>query len=124
MRSAMIVLVVLGMTLAISAAAQHRSLIRFYTVNDRGQESLIKLVLNTDEPGCHAFPISRKVHRVAVIGFEYCAVFATRDCEAGSEVSAMWKKKPDETNTRFHPGSQWYLDPEGEVEISAWRCEG
>jgi len=122
MRITIMLLAVLSATLAAAAFAQHRNLIRFYTVNDRGQESLIHLVLNTDESGCHAFPFSRKVHRVAVIGFSYCEVFSTRACDAGTEVSAQWKKRPQETATRFHPGSQWYLDPEGEVEISAWRC--
>jgi hypothetical protein len=96
--------------------------IRFYQINSRGQESNMLFAFNTDEEGCHAFPLARGVHRVAVVNFAYCELYTTRGCEPGSEIPARWKNRPDEQKTRLTPGSRWVLKDDGQVDVSAWKC--
>jgi len=109
--------------LALLAPVAAHADIRFYTINDRGQQSLLPLVWKPDSPGCHALPISWKVHKVAVVRFEYCEVFSSRDCADGTQVKAYWKKKPNRSATFLTPGTEWYFDPKGEVEVGSWRCK-
>lgn len=97
--------------------------IRFYTINDLGQQSLLPIVWKPNEPGCHALPLSWNVHRVAVVRFEYCEAFSSRDCAEGSEVTAYWKKKANRSATFLTPGTEWYFDPKGEVKVGSWRCK-
>ncbi len=106
----------LGMT----ALAQAE--IRFYKIRKNGQQMNIRMALGTDKPGCHAFPVKRKVHRIAVVNFKHCQLYSTRACEAGSEIPALWKNKPQKEAVVFTPGSQWYLSPDGNTPVQAWMC--
>lgn len=102
--------------------------IRFYRVNDIGQQTALTVVKDTDKTGCHNFFKKSRLHRVAVTGFEYCEVYAKKDCDASSKLSAQWlarkvksedKKQP---TTRFTKGSRWVFDKGGNIKAHSWRC--
>lgn len=116
---------VVALMLAVPAQAD----VRFYRINKKGQETESEFVFNADERGCHNFPLSRKVHRVAQVRFEYCEVFTESDCRDDSIVTARWagkrKKSPDkkQPTTRLSPGAMWVLSEEGNVKVKSWRCQ-
>lgn len=102
--------------------------IRFYRVNDIGQQTALTVVKDTDITGCHNFFKKSRLHRVAVTGFKYCEVYAKKDCDASSKLSAQWlarkvksedKKQP---TTRFTKGSRWVFDKGGNIKAHSWRC--
>ena len=103
--------------------------IDFFKVNKIGQLSELSLVFNDDDDGCHNFPTSRKVHRIAVRDFEYCSVFSESNCAEDSVLKAKWKgstrrnKKKKLPLTELTPGSLWYLDPKTNVKIRSWFCK-
>ena len=121
MRSTILVSALLGI-LALGATASARAEIRFYYINKQGQQTNIFLVMNTNKEGCHAFPIARKVNRVAVLDFKYCTLYRTRSCEAGTEIPARWQNKAKKEAIQLTEGSRWILKENGEVEVSAWQC--
>jgi hypothetical protein len=96
--------------------------IRFYQLNRQGQQVNMLFAFNTDEEGCHSFPLERGVHRVAIVNFAYCELYSSRACEPGSEIPARWKNRADEEKTRLTPGSRWILKEGGHVDVSSWKC--
>jgi hypothetical protein len=96
--------------------------IRFYQLNRQGQQVNMLFTFNTDEEGCHSFPLERGVHRVAIVNFAYCELYSGRSCEPGGEVPARWKNRADEEKTRLTPGSRWILKEDGHVDVGSWKC--
>jgi hypothetical protein len=109
-----------GAALLAAAAVAHAE-IRFYNMNRQGQQSQIMFVPRAGEPGCHNFPVARDVHRVAQVRFEYCSVYAERNCAAGSEYPGRWDGRREPV-TQFTPGSRWVLEREGHVKVRSWNC--
>jgi hypothetical protein len=103
--------------------------IDFFYTNKRGQLSELMLVFNADEEGCHNFPAKRKVHRISVVDFEYCSVFAESECNKDSVLKAKWKgrtrrnKLKKDPQTKLTRGSLWYLDPKTNVKVRSWFCK-
>ncbi len=102
--------------------------IRFYRVNDLGQQTILSVVKDTDKTGCHNLFKKSRLHRIAVTGFQYCEVFAEKNCKTGSKLSAQWlakkvksedKKQP---TTTFTKGSRWVFDRGGNIRAHSWRC--
>ena len=100
----------------------------FYRTNSQGQQIALTLVKDTDQPGCHNLLKRSRLHRIAVKGFEYCEVYAEKDCQQGTKLSAQWlakrvksddKKQP---TTKFSKGSRWVFDREGNIMARSWRC--
>ncbi len=95
--------------------------IRFYTANSRQQQSLITLVTGTGKPGCHNFLTKRRVYRISQVGFEYCRIFAEKNCNAEAVVTARWKNKKPPTD-KLKPGARWFLAGERGAKIASWAC--
>ena len=100
----------------------------FYRTNSKGQQIGFTLVKDTNVPGCHNLLKTSRLHRIAVKGFQYCEVFAEKDCQEGTKLSAQWlakrvksddKKQP---TTKFSKGSRWVFDREGNIMARSWRC--
>lgn len=116
-------LAVLGLVFLMVAADLAWSEIRFYRMRRDGNIEKLHLVRGTAKPGCHNLGSFRRVHQVTVLEFSSCTLYRKPDCPAGEEITAYWKKKPDRAETRLTEGSRWFLDPEGNVAVRAWRCE-
>ncbi len=95
--------------------------IRFYTVNSRQQQSLVSLIAGTSKPGCHNFLTKRRVYRISQVGFEYCRIFAEKNCDAEAVVTARWKNKKPPTD-KLTPGARWFLAGERGTKIGSWEC--
>jgi len=95
--------------------------IRFYKANKYLQQDRIALVAGTDEPGCHNFLLTTRIYRAAQIGFQTCALYAEKDCPAGSELPVRWKQK-EKPVTEFTQGARWFPDGERGAEVRSWRC--
>ena len=132
-------LIILGLAVFIAACASSttnesasdgdsKGKIRFYRVNDIGQQTSLTVVKSTDEIGCHNFFKKSRLHRIAVTGFEYCEVYAEKNCEAGSKLSAQWMAKKVKSadkmqpTTTFTKGSRWVFDAQGNIRAHSWRC--
>lgn len=108
--------------------ATQKGKIRFYRVNDHGQQTILTVVRNTDKAGCHNLFKKSRLHRVAVTGFQYCEVYSSKNCEAGSELNAQWMAKKVKAEDKKHPtarltkGTRWVFDPGGNVRAHSWRC--
>lgn len=111
-----------------TSADVRKGKIRFYRVNDRGQQTILSVVKDTDKTGCHNFFKKSRLHRIAVTGFQYCEVYSNKNCDAGSKLSAQWlakkvksedKKQP---TTRFTKGTRWVFDRAGNVKARSWQC--
>ena len=114
---------VLGLALIAVSVPLEAANFRIYRANKHLQQDRV-IATNEDEPGCHNLLLSLKIYRVAQIGYEYCTVYADRDCEAGSEVSVSWKQE-DAPVTRFTQGDRWFLaggDRRGH-DMGSWYCE-
>lgn len=96
---------------------------RLYTANKYLQQRQVALVRNTDEPGCHNLLTKRRIYRVAQIGFEFCTIYAEKDCAQGTEIAVSWKNKKDPTTT-FTRGARWFLPGERGTKMGSWKCEG
>ncbi len=96
--------------------------IRFYKITKHGELKRQVFMRNDDKSGCHNTRGTRKVHRIAVIDFAHCSVYAEKDCKDQTELPAYWKKKPDREETKMTIGSRWYLNTDGNVKVRAWRC--
>ncbi|MBS1270617.1 MAG: hypothetical protein MAG794_01575 [Gammaproteobacteria bacterium] len=113
----------LGLILYATCASSWAADFRIYRVNDIMHQDRI-LALNEDEPGCHNLLLRVTVHRVAQIGFEYCTVYAEKDCAAGSEIPVTWKHKKAPV-AQFTQGARWFLvsdDPQGK-KMGSWHCK-
>ncbi|NOZ10498.1 MAG: hypothetical protein GXP09_05620 [Gammaproteobacteria bacterium] len=99
--------------------------IRFYKVDKHDGLKRQMFMRNDDKPGCHNAPGARKVHRVAVIDFAHCSVYAEKNCKDKTELPAYWKKKPDREKIKLTVGSRWYMNVDGadkNVKVRSWRC--
>ena len=97
--------------------------IRFYKANKRLQQDRILDFGQGDEPGCHDFLKSTRVHRIANVGYEYCVLYSERDCPDGAEIPARWKEDA-ETKTQLTQGARWFPvreDIRG-THVSSWKC--
>ena len=103
--------------------------IDFFKIDRKGHLSEVMFVYNTDEAGCHSFSTRRKVHRISVIDYEYCSVFAKSSCAEYSVIKAKWKGRIRRNKRKKNPlskltqGSLWYLDPTTNVKIGSWYCK-
>ncbi len=95
--------------------------IRFYSANSKQQQSLISFVTGTSKPGCHNFLTKRRVYRVSLVGFEYCRMFAEKNCEAEAIVTARWKNEKPPTDM-LNPGARWFLAGKRGTKIASWEC--
>lgn len=114
---------ILGLVLLVAGAAALAADFRAYRANEQLQLDRIP-TLNEDEPGCHNMMLGFSVYRVAQIGFEYCSIYAQKDCRAGTEVPVSWKQE-EAPVTRFTQGDRWFLvseDPQGR-SVASWYCE-
>ena len=106
-----------------------RADIRFYHLNEQGQQYRSEFVRNADKTGCHTFLKKRNVYRVAQVRFAYCEVYSERDCAEDSVLTARWigkrKKSEDKKKpvTRLTPGAMWALADRANVKVRSWRCE-
>ncbi|MCG6872081.1 MAG: hypothetical protein LJE84_07300 [Gammaproteobacteria bacterium] len=112
----------LGGALLASATAEAAQ-IRFYRINDKGQLFDVRFVPGANDPGCHSFPAARRVHRIAVVGFRHCRLFSERGCKAGTEMTALWKNRPDKASQELTPGSRWYLHATENRKLASFQCE-
>jgi hypothetical protein len=97
--------------------------IRFYKANKRLQQDRILDFGKGDEPGCHDFLKSTRVHRVANYGYKYCVLYAERNCLEGSEMSVRWKEDA-ETKVELTQGARWFPvreDIRGS-KVGSWNC--
>ena len=111
-----------------SASNNNDNNIWFYRTNSQGQQTSFTLVKDTNLPGCHNMLKLSRLHRIALKGFQYCEVFAEKDCQEGTKLSAQWlakrvksedKKQP---TTKFTKGSRWVFDREGNIRARSWQC--
>lgn len=111
----------------IAAAADPE--IKFYRLSRDKRIAEIEFILGTKDTGCHNFTPGRKVHRVSVIGFEFCSLFSESNCDKDSALKAKWKGRT-RIESKKHPlieltqGSRWYLDPKTNVKAQSWYCKG
>lgn len=112
-----------GIVLLASAAAGWAADFRIYRANKSLQIDKVP-AFNEDEPGCHNMLLGLTVYRVAQIGYEYCTVYAEKDCQEGTEVPVSWKEEEAPVK-QFTQGDRWFLvsdDPQGH-EMGSWYCE-
>lgn len=125
-------LVIATVALPADSFADKRNLIRFYkTINEEGQERSLMMIKNDDEPGCHTVNSLRKASRIAVMGFEYCEIYAESDCADGTKLNPMWakKKKGDKKlidrakDGRMTQGTRWMLGTGENIGFRSFRCQ-
>lgn len=115
--------VLAGVVLLASAAATWAADFRIYRANKSLQIDQVP-AFNEDEPGCHNMLLGLTVYRVAQIGYEYCTVYAEKDCQEGTEVPVSWKEEEAPVK-QFTQGDRWFLesdDPQGH-KMGSWYCE-
>ena len=111
-----------------SSTSEINGKIRFYRVNSDGQQVGFTLVKDTEKTGCQNMLKRSSLHRIAVSGFQYCEVYAEKNCAAGSKLSALWLAKRVKSEdklqptTQFTKGSRWIFDREGNIKAHSWRC--
>ena len=123
--TALSTLTLIGITiLALPAlAVDPRVEIRFYKANKKLQQDRILDFGQGDEPGCHDFLKSTRVHRIANYGYKFCTLYYKRDCAEGSEISTRWKEDA-ETKTKLTQGARWFPvreDVRG-TKVGSWKC--
>jgi len=97
--------------------------IRLYWLTHDGHLRQHFLFGQSDEPGCHNLPIALSVHKIAVLGFDACQLFAAADCPADQPLTAYWKQK-DKPATSVTRGTRWFLSREQEnIDVKSWSCE-
>ena len=108
--------------------ATSKGKIRFYRVNDLGQQTILSVVRNTDKTGCHNLFKKSRLHRVAITGFQYCEVYSSKNCEADSILAAQWMAKKVKSEDKKHPttkltkGTRWVFSKGGNIRAHSWRC--
>ena len=104
-------------------SAERDAEIRIYRANEELQLDRVP-TLNENEPGCHSMLLTLRVYRVAQIGFEYCTVYAQKDCREGTEIPVSWKNEEAPVK-QFTQGDRWFLvsdHPQGR-DMGSWYCE-
>ena len=122
---------VLSAPLSPPASADNHATMRMYKLNNKGQLNRVRWLKDVDEEGCRGSSRAREVSKFAQIGFSYCTLYSEADCQAGSEVTAMWdgdeyrRAEIDESQpqVRLLRGTEWVLNPQENVEIKSWYCE-
>jgi hypothetical protein len=114
----------LALLIVLPLAAQARDPeIRMYKMTHDGHTEKYLLFGKGDEPGCHNLPYQYHVYQVAIVGFASCSLFAEKDCQPDSIISAYWKGK-DKPATRLRQGSRWMMTRDGsEADVRSWSCE-
>lgn len=114
---------ILGLAMIGAGTAAWAAEFRAYRANEELQLDRIP-TLNEDEPGCHNMMLGFSVYRVAQIGFEYCAIYSEKDCQAGTEVPVTWKKEKAPVK-QFTQGDRWFLVSEERRgrSVGSWYCE-
>ncbi|MBX2869421.1 MAG: hypothetical protein KTR18_12135 [Acidiferrobacterales bacterium] len=113
------------------AFADHHGNVRIYKLNSKDQFVKQRWLKDRERPGCHDLRRSRKAIRFAQTGFAWCTVYSGDDCQAGSELPALWGGKNYRTadidisqpQVKLLQGSEWYLHPDKNIRIGSWRCE-
>jgi hypothetical protein len=116
-------LAIAGLVICIQPAFAIDPEIRFYKANKKLQQDRIMDFGQGDEPGCHDFLKSIRVHRVANYGYEYCMLYSERNCAEGSEIDTHWKEDA-ETKTELTQGARWFPvreDIRG-TRVGSWNC--
>ena len=127
---------IVGLSILIGGCGQKGALfvppkeanIRFYSINEKNQQRELLLVPGAGQSGCHNLPLTRAIYRVAQIGFEFCEVFAEKNCTSGSEYRLRWSdttKDLDkmEPSKRITPGAKWLFADSGKTKVSSWSCQ-
>lgn len=104
--------------------------IRMYKLNKKQQQRRIIFGDAVKEPGCHNLIVSRKVHRVAQVGFAWCSLYAEDDCAPDSVLPAMWTGEEyhkyeidgSQPQAKFYPGSHWEIIS-SKTPVQSWYCE-
>lgn len=114
---------ILSLTLFFISASAWGADFRMYTANKLLQQDQI-FTTNGDEPGCHNLLVSRRVYRVAQIGYESCRIYRSKDCSEGDELTVSWKQERAPT-TEVTQGARWFLisDNKRGAKMSSWFCE-
>ena len=125
----------LGIVLFLSSCGQKGPLyappreaeIRFYSINEQQQQRELVLVPGAGQAGCHNLPLTRAVYRVAQMGFNFCEIYAKKDCQPGSEHNLRWPtatQDPDKTGptTRITPGAKWLFATTNSAKVGSWSC--
>jgi len=97
--------------------------IRFYKKNKKGQ--LNKVLISrkkSQKTGCQNFTGSKKIYRLTQIGFKQCRLYAEKNCQSGSELTASWKGK--QAAKDFTQGGEWLfnLNSEQGEAAKSWAC--
>ncbi|GJL83855.1 MAG: hypothetical protein DHS20C01_34890 [marine bacterium B5-7] len=122
-------LLAMAISISFGGVAAFGSEILFYNVNKKGQQSLLGMLPNRDEPGCHNMFFSKDVFRVAQIGFTYCSVYAEKDCPEDAAMIMRWKGRVKKNSARAQPtdrlmpGDMWYFEDNAERKVGSWHCE-
>lgn len=111
-----------SMLLAMTSAAWAADF-RVYRANDQLQLDQVP-IMDEDEPGCHNMLLRLTVYRVAQIGYEFCSIYAQKDCESGTEIPVTWKQEEAPVK-QFTQGDRWFLvsDDRQGTTMGSWYCE-
>lgn len=98
-------------------------IIRFYKLNKQKQQNrLLIRESRLSKTGCHNFATTPTIYRLTQIGFEYCVIYAKKDCPAGTEIMGSWKDK--KRDIKLTQGGTWFFNqhsPRGE-KAKSWYC--
>lgn len=71
------------------AYAGERQFIRFYKVNNKEQPTRLSIRRKTaEQAGCHNFRLKARVFQLNQVGYEYCSLYAEKDCAQQSLILA------------------------------------
>ena len=113
------------------AVAHDHGKIRIYNLNSKGQEVKQRMVSNPENGECYTSPVAREISRFAQIGYDRCRLYSKDECEAGSEITAMWGERKyrvadidiTQPQTDLLRGTQWVVSQEENIKIRSWYCE-
>lgn len=111
--------------------ADNHGTTRFYKLNKKGQEVRLNWTGKQGAVDCRNFRLKRPVIRFAQVGYEYCELFAKKNCVADSQLSAMWDGKKyrvadidvKQPQTELRRGAKWVLDKQKNVKVASLRCQ-
>ena len=123
-------ILVLSLSLPVVSHGDGNGKIRMYKLNKKKQLVKLNWIKGGGEMVCVNSKKRRDIHRFAQIGYEFCQLFAEKDCEAGTEVTAMWTGKKlrntdidiSRPQTKLLQGSEWITHPEKNTAIRSWFC--
>lgn len=108
----------------IYAGDDELKIVRFYKLNKKGQQNRLFIrESRLKKPGCHNFSTSPKIYRLTQIGYEYCIVFAKKNCSAGTEITGGWKG--DKIDSKLSEGGEWLFTHHNKkgVKAKSWSCK-